>query len=166
MRHDKKGVSTFIATVLLIVLAVTIGGVVIVWQRTNIEGTIARIDEKSDQVRACQIDMSIGIAEYNNRKRACYDSQESRLDIVVENLGDAVIAGVRVTMHNTDREIFDNVTQLSISPGGAQRLLIPYPPEFGTPQQIKITPAAKSGAGMVFCSEKEVVLENDDFFQC
>lgn len=92
----KKGVSPLIATVLLLVFALTLGGIVMNFTQSS---TIELRDKASDKMErglTCSLDLDLEILEIGSREYICYNrSGQNNLEVIVHNSGSANAEGVR-----------------------------------------------------------------------
>lgn len=68
----KKGISPLIATVLLIVLVITIGAVIMTWVRSYTQGTIKTADDVSTTELSCNLDNAIEFSTFDGVPTVCY----------------------------------------------------------------------------------------------
>lgn len=94
---NKQGISPLIATVLLLVFALTLGAVVMNFTQSS---TLELRDQASDKIErglTCSFDLDLTVLEINNYKYICYNrSGNNNIEVIVKNQGSASAKGVRI----------------------------------------------------------------------
>ena len=111
---NKKAVSPLIATVLLVMIVVSIGAAVMVVIQGLSEDTLASVDAQKQLIR-CGTDVEVGIIEVGSSARVCFDAppdtaNNGNFTLYIENKGTRDISGWRFTVIGDDG-IFDSSNQ-------------------------------------------------------
>ena len=160
---SRKAVSPLIATVLLIAFAVALGAVVMNWGRGYVEDTANMARERSDTEVTCTTDVALAIVEIDNVPQVCYNETvvgEYNLSFIVENKKEKTIETIKARLIGAAtrvpliRDLGDNA---NMTTNTAKYLSFKYnKSEYGTPQQLQLTPYIKVGANEVGCSGNSV----------
>ena len=112
---NKKGVSPLIATVLLVMIVVSIGAAVMVVIQGLSEEQIQSIETQSDLLE-CGVDVEVGLVEIDSVYRFCTNltsQTRGNVTLLMENTGQRDISGFKVTVLGDDG--FNSTTYASAS---------------------------------------------------
>jgi flagellin-like protein len=160
---SRKAVSPLIATVLLIAFAVALGAVVMNWGRGYVEDTANIARERSDTEVTCTTDVGMAIVEIDSVPQVCYNdtgSGEYNLSFIVENKKEKTIETIKARLIGTATRVplivalGDNA---NMTTNTAKYLSFEYnKTDYGTPQQLQLTPYIKVGANEVGCAGNSI----------
>ncbi|MBI5880529.1 hypothetical protein HZB90_00190 [archaeon] len=160
---SRKAVSPLIATVLLIAFAVALGAVVMNWGRGYVEDTANMARERSDTEVTCTTDVSLAIVEIDNVPQVCYNESVSgkyNLSLIVENKKEKTVEKIMARVIGTATRvpfIQDMGDNSNITTNTAKFLTLQYnKTDYGTPQQLQLTPYIKVGANEVGCAGNSI----------
>jgi flagellin-like protein len=173
----KKGVSPLIATVLLLVFALTLGGIVMNFTQTS---TIELRDKASDKMErglTCSLDLDLEILEIGSREYICYNRTGSdgfglnNLEVIVQNSGSANAEGIRVFIldYNERPTTVDDLTPLGAHNRTKYNLNITKTDDTSNfefpPSKIIISPIIKHTRESVdICSDNRIEIE--EIYDC
>lgn len=86
MKINKKGISTIIASTLILCTAVILAVIILAWGGAFSKGLLKHAEETSERVTACESGVNVNI------KYACV--KEDSITLMVESLGSRKIAGL------------------------------------------------------------------------
>jgi len=101
---NKKAVSPLIATVLLVMIVVSIGAAVMVVIQGLTEEQLQNVETQSDLI-ACGSEVSVGLVEIDNEYRICKnitDWTDGRITLLMENTGLKQITGFKFIVYGYD----------------------------------------------------------------
>ncbi|MFC1742268.1 archaellin/type IV pilin N-terminal domain-containing protein [Nanoarchaeota archaeon] len=172
MFNSRKAVSPLIATVLLIAFAVALGAVVMNWGRGYVEDTANIARERSDTEVKCASEVDIDIIDIDSVPQICYNmtsgaggaSNES-VEFIIENKKSKTVEKIQVRLIGSKTRVpytyllDENASGLTVNQ--AKYMNISFETDdYGTPQQIKLTPYIKVGAQEVACSSSSETATN------
>lgn len=144
----KKAVSPAIATIIVVALCLVLGAIIMRFGGDYIKNLSAETEEYEGRI-SCSIDVEIEIMN------ACFDRENSRIDIVVANKRSKAIKNdnfyIQIYQENgIDFQPFkiDNLAAGEIKKSHAR-----YKTEQGDPTKISIIPVIKSSDREIICGE-------------
>ncbi len=144
---NKKGISPLIATVLLISFSVALGTMVM---------SIGR--QVADTRGECE-GVILEIQQLNNKAVLCYNSFESRINIILKNVGSTEVNGLKMRIIDSDEKIKEvNISNSKILVGGIFKRDIPY--DNGKGFYIEFIPSVMEETGeVIYCPGKSVSID-------
>ncbi|MBN2367693.1 hypothetical protein JXC34_01645 [Candidatus Woesearchaeota archaeon] len=166
MRLNKKAVSPLIATVLLVMIVVSIGAAVMVVIQGLTEEQLQATEVQS-QVIKCANDVSVGIFTESDSYMMCMDSPSASDDlgnfsIYMENKGLKDITDWRVTVIGASGVNDTNGGFVALSKNQLKLFKFNWTGT-GTPSKLRIAPktAGGGGSGPVTCEEPNLIWDSD-----
>lgn len=157
-RGNKKAVSTVIITVLLILLALTIAGIVYLSSKNFSE----KLMRKNAQILA-EMDCP---TNFNFNLYACYNKAGNNIYIEINNLKEEIPEGSLIAIMSGADETLVPMNQMeTVDEGGAASFTAEIPTtilnfQLTTPEKLKIIPAFQYKSVRVLCEDTpEVELE-------
>ncbi|MFH0876570.1 MAG: archaellin/type IV pilin N-terminal domain-containing protein [archaeon] len=151
-RSNKRGVSPLIATVLLMLIVVTIGAAVMLVLKGLTEENLEKAKDKADMV--CDTNVDFEIVKINGYNQVC--SGSGYFDIILRNKGNKDIVGFKYTV--LGGQIYNNDTSIALGISEITNLNITYNPgSIGVVRQIMIYPIIKDIA-----TNQESVCQNNE----
>lgn len=155
----KKGISPLIATMILIVLAVSIGAIVFSWSKGYVKDTTNSVSENFENKFKCDLNPGLRITTLNSSKLICYNETMKAINFTVENGPDMDVKQLFVRVI----DIYGN-TAAGFIPGtampraGATRASFNYS-DIDIPAQVKIIPVLVINGKETVCTKAAVVEE-------
>lgn len=113
----KKAISPILATVLLIVMAIVMGGIIMNFSEDSTVDLKDKASKQIDRSIKCSLDISVKIYETtNNEKYICYNrSGSNNLEVIIENQGNEAIKGVRIFLldYNDNIKTINSLAKLA-----------------------------------------------------
>jgi flagellin-like protein len=170
----KRGVSPLIATVLLVMIVVSIGAAVMLVIRGLTNENLEKIQQKTAEI-ACGADVSVHVLAVGNYYQICENTSGSSGEIqaIFVNKGTTDISDFKITAIG-DSDIYDNISYdgdiiNDISEGETKKLNFVYNNATTGPlRQIKLVPivAGAPGKETVACIDTAVIWNSDQLEPC
>lgn len=164
-KHQKKGVSPLIATVLLIAFAVALGAVVMNWGRSYTEQTAENVKKKSDVDVKCSLDVKLKLLELSSKPQMCMSENgaSSNITFTVLNDGQKKVEGLRITIFGTSNIATNtSLSNATVPVAGGTRQSVWYNfNEVGNVQKVLIVPIVDISGVQTPCSGSGSVLEQE-----
>lgn len=169
---NKRGVSPLIATVLLVMIVVSIGAAVMMVIRGISEEQLDKIEVSAKEIQ-CGTEVKPQILSVGQNYKYCLNATEGILQIMIENDGKIKIEDWRVTIIG-NTSVYDNE---SVFGGVDVGEIVTYTfslkssDTIGTYQKIRLLPIVKGSPGkpLVVCKEPHLewdIDEIDDIPSC
>ncbi len=125
---NKKGISPLIATVLLILFAVTLGVIIMNWGKSYSEDQIEAATKKSNEELECELYIDLAVKEIAGEPQLYYSNSTGNLTFMLENRGSKTIDSIRVTIigQNAQDINITDISDSSISPAGVLKKDVIY----------------------------------------
>ncbi|MBN1502248.1 hypothetical protein JW930_01785 [Candidatus Woesearchaeota archaeon] len=166
--QNKKAVSPLIATVLLVMIVVSVGAAVMLVIRNLSDEQIQKIETSSREIQ-CGTEVKPRIVAYGTSYKYCYDPTTRNVTVMFENQGDTKIEGWRITVIGDsvyDREdtACHNDTYCSELNTSQIRTFHWNYDDVGTVEYIRILPLVTGAPGkeIVTCREPALEWEEED----
>ena len=161
----KRGVSPLIATVLLVMIVVSIGAAVMVVIQGLSEEQLQNIETQQDLLR-CGTDVDVSLVKIGSDYRICRNVTDAvgNITLFMENTGQKDITGFKVIVYGTNGFSSQTYTSQSLNKGETKLLMFNFSGVGNTNtdlDKIEINPQI-SGRETVTC--KLPVLEFDEEF--
>ncbi len=146
---NKKAISPLISTILLILLAASLGGVVISWGKANYE-----LNYESYSTNSCN-DASLKVISFEGLQQVCIE--ENNLSFIIENNGGIDLIGVKISILNSNY-IFSKNIYSPLSIAEIKKINVPYK-DIAKIRKVIIVPIIKYAEKEIPCPIKEIELE-------
>jgi flagellin-like protein len=164
---NKRGISPLIATVLLLVFALTMGGMVMNFTQTSTVELRDEASQKMERGLTCSLDLVIRVFEINSNKYICYNrSGTNNLEVIVENQGSKSAKGIRAFLldYYDSPTTVDDFTPLGAHNRTKYNLNISLTDDASSftfpPNKIIISPIIDFNAGSVdICTDNRIDIE-------
>ncbi|MBI2139599.1 hypothetical protein HYU14_01635 [Candidatus Woesearchaeota archaeon] len=143
---DKKAISPLLSTIILLVFAIGLGGLVISWGKTNFP------DEKVDCLKA-----SLSIVTISGKPAICL--KDSYVQLTAQNDGGVFLQGIKAAFA-TDKEPIASSAKLDIPIGELVKVAIPLGGNFGKIQKGLFTPTFSYQGKEYICAKKGFTVES------
>lgn len=163
---NKKGIAPLIATVILVAFAVSLGALVINWNRQYVEDIADFSRDEGSTSVACSFDLGLAITDVKGERQICIDNNNNIL-LTLENNKRNPIEEVRARI-TTNESIYGpmKIDKISgdgiiegIEGGYAQRGIINESEFNGTIKQILIIPGIDVDGNTRFCFDNSISVE-------
>lgn len=169
---NKRGVSPLIATVLLVMIVVSIGAAVMMVIRGISEDQLDKIEVSSKEIQ-CGTEVDPNIIDVGQNYKYCKNETAGLLQIMMENNGKITIVDWRVTVIGNS-SVYDNESVFgSIEVGDIQtyNFSLKSSNTIGAYQKIRLQPIVQGSKGkpLVVCKEPHLewdIDEIDDIPDC
>ena len=154
---NSRGLSPLVATVLLIAFSVALGAVVMSYGETYVE-TQATFVNRGTEVSSNVCDaVSLTVITVNNNVQAC--AKGTLIQVALDNGPVAIDAIQARVLGSAGVALNPNILSNSLPAASALKTTFGYDPVC-VPLQLKFTPAVQTEAGLSFCSDKAVTIDN------
>ena len=170
--QDKRGVSPLIATVLLVMIVVSIGAAVMMVIRGISEEQLENIEISAKEIQ-CGTDVKPLIVHYSGNYKYCLNTSNATMRIMMENDGKVKIEDWRLTVIGS-LDVYDNESvygELDVRDIKTYIFDFPGNNTIGTIQKIRLLPIVQGSPGqpLVVCKEPHLewdLEEIDDIPNC
>ncbi|MBN2422752.1 hypothetical protein JXB41_05985 [Candidatus Woesearchaeota archaeon] len=166
MMFKKKAVSPLIATVLLVLIVVSIGAAVMLVLKGLTVESMEEIDKKRVELKCT--DVNIEIFKIGDDFEICHDSGSRIIKTIIINKGTIYTKDLKLTAIGAS-EIYNNDSlSIDFKPGEIRYINLSYGAGIGDLKQIKIIPViagAYEGEGLV-CSESAISWAAQNMAEC
>jgi len=162
--HDKKAVSPLIATVLLVMIVVSIGAAVMLVLKGITEENMEASDETVGQL-SCGSDVGLEVVQIEKSNQICLETDT--LSTIVRNTGSKDIVSLKFSAIGTGG-VHNNDTMITLSGGDARLVNFSFPAAIGSIKQIKISVAfiLMPQNKIVYCLDNEISYAVDAISAC
>jgi FlaG/FlaF family flagellin (archaellin) len=172
-RLKKKGVSPFIAAVLLVVIAVTIGAVIANWVREYVGGSMEDATTTSNQELKCGFDVDYKVVEVDDSPLICINNtgplnaSNTSIEFMAENNGDIMIEFFSFRIIG-DEGIKEYVINGSLDTGSGDKFSHFHnaTADYGSLKQLKIIPSIKLKNSNVLCADHALTFSPENIKTC
>ncbi|MBD3202671.1 hypothetical protein GF327_00110 [Candidatus Woesearchaeota archaeon] len=164
MNIAKKGVSPLIATVLLVLIVVSIGAAVMVVLKGLTESQIDKIDETGDTFSCLEAD--IEILKISGVYEICHDQTDNVISTIISNNGNMNVTDLRFMAIGYDNVNNSPSTGYALDKGDLEYTNFSYDPNIGKLRQIKIIPIVKKGTKNLICQDSAIVWDSSNLRSC
>ena len=146
---NKRGITTLMATLLLISFAVAVGVVIMSFGR-------AQVEEEAQ----CSINIGLKFSMVGGEEQFCFDRAKNQLFFVIENGVNIEVDGLVVNIIGTKSAQTYTLDDAKIEKAGTYLKYLDYDlATIGDVRQIKIVPKVNMYDEELVCQEKAIVLE-------
>ncbi|MBL7054985.1 hypothetical protein ISS05_04475 [Candidatus Woesearchaeota archaeon] len=167
---NKKAVSPFIAAVLLVVIAVTIGAVIANWVREYVGGSVEDAATTSSQELKCGFDVDYNIIEVDEMPMVCIDkndtTNETTIEFMAENTGELDLENFNARIIGSSG-IYEHDLNASLLKGVGDKFNFTYNhTEYGDFKQLKLTPYIELKNVDVLCGDHGMIFSAQNVKTC
>ncbi len=165
---NKKAVSPFIAAVLLVVIAVTIGAVIANWVRDYVGGSVEDAATTSTQELKCGFDVDYNIIEVDEMPMVCINTSSSNttIEFMAENTGELDLENFNARIIGSSG-IYEHDLNSSLLKGVGDKFSFTYNnTQYGNFKQLKLTPYIEMKNVDVLCGDHGVTFSAQNVKTC
>ena len=156
----KRGISPFIASVILIIVVVSVGVIVANFTRGYIGRQLDTAESQETSQMKCSTDVNIAIYELNEEKQI-YDDGEN-ISVMLQNKGQADITSFSIDIIGTNDTASGTMDGGNLTIGEIKNFLYTYSSNVGTVRSVKIKPVILQGGKLIECIAVGAVFSRDD----
>ncbi len=148
--HDKKAIAPIVATLVLVVFAVTFGIIIMSFGRAAVQ-----------QEATCTIDIDLDFSEIGGQQEICFDQSKEILRFTVENGANIDISALMVNVIGTNKAESFDLTDAQMLKAGIYLGDVGYNTDSnGEIRQVRIIPKIVPFDEEVICQEQALTAEN------